>query len=180
MWVSFLAYWRAVATNVKTTERLEAALSRLTRIVLILCAIALLWLPIVPLPTLLSLRVLPLGAVWFWSGAAVTTGGLLVAVCARRHLGRNWSQAVTVKEGHELITSGPYALVRHPIYTGVLLGFTGSAMGRGELRGLLALAIVLGAYWYKLRLEEKWMRAHFGEQYESYSRRVAALVPYLI
>ena len=93
---------------------------------------------------------------------------------------KNWSQAVTVKEGHELITSGPYALVRHPIYTGLLLAFVGCAVARDEWRGLLAVALVFVALWRKLRLDEQWMRAQFGESYEAYSRRVAALVPHVI
>jgi protein-S-isoprenylcysteine O-methyltransferase Ste14 len=179
MWLGFLAYWWAASKNVKEAERQESGPSRLMRLVLLVCAAALLWLPSVPLP-LLNRRFLPPGAWCFWSGAAVTAGGLLFAVWARRHLGKNWSQAVTVKEGHELITSGPYALVRHPIYSGLLLGFVGSAVARGEWRGLLAVALVFAALWPKLRLEEKWMRAHFGESYEAYSRRVAALVPYVI
>ena len=179
MWLSYVAYWWAMSTNVKATERREPCASRLARLVLMVCAVALLSLPSVPLP-LLSERFLPPGAWCFWSGAAVTAGGLLFSVWARRHLGKNWSQAVTVKEGHELITSGPYALVRHPIYTGLLMGFVGSAVARGEWRGLLAVALVFVALWHKLRLEEKWMRAQFGESYEAYSRRVAALVPYII
>lgn len=179
IWLSYVAYWWAMSTNVKVTERNESAASRLARVVAMVCAVALLSLRTVPLP-LLNGRFLPFGAVWFWSGAAITAGGLLFSVWARRHLGKNWSQAVTVKEGHELITSGPYALVRHPIYTGLLLGFIGSAVARGEWRGLLAVALVFGALWHKLRLEEKWMRAQFGEPYEAYSRKVAALVPYII
>jgi protein-S-isoprenylcysteine O-methyltransferase Ste14 len=179
MWFSYLAYWWAVSTHVKVTDRRESAPSRLARLVSIACAVALLWLPSVPLP-LLNERFLPLGALCFWIGAAVTAVGLLFSVWARSHLGKNWSQAVTVKEGHELITSGPYALVRHPIYTGLLLAFIGSAVARGEWRGLLAVALVFGALWNKLRLEEKWMRAEFGESYEAYSRRAAALVPYII
>ncbi|MGC0776432.1 MAG: isoprenylcysteine carboxylmethyltransferase family protein, partial [Candidatus Acidiferrum sp.] len=168
-----------MSTNVKVTERREPASSRLVRGVSMVCAVALLSLPSVPLP-FLNERFLPPGTVWFWSGAAVTAGGLLFSVWARRHLGKNWSQAVTVKEGHELITTGPYALVRHPIYSGLLLGIVGCAVARGEWRGLLAVALVFGAVWHKLRLEEKWMRAQFGEPYEAYSRRVAALVPYII
>src|SRR5271167_3476739 len=179
MWLSFLGYWWAISKNVKETERRESALSRLTRLVLIVCAGVLLWLPSVPLP-LLRERFLPSGVWCFWSGAVVTAGGLLFAVWARRHLGKNWSQAVTLKEGHELITSGPYALVRHPIYTGLLQAFVGCAIARGEWRGLLAVALVFVALWHKLRLEEKWMRAQFGESYEAYSRRVAALVPHVI
>jgi protein-S-isoprenylcysteine O-methyltransferase Ste14 len=179
MWLSFLAYWWAISRNVKETERRESAPSRIARLVLIVGAAALLWLPRVPLPWL-NQRFLPHGAWCFWSGAAVTAVGLLFAVWARRHLGKNWSQAVTVKEGHELTTSGPYALVRHPIYTGLLLAFVGCAVARGEWRGLLAVALVFVALWRKLRLEEKWMRAQFGESYEAYSRRVAALVPHVI
>jgi protein-S-isoprenylcysteine O-methyltransferase Ste14 len=179
MWLGYVAYWWAMARNVKVTERHESMPSRLTRTGLLACAVALLWLPSVPIP-MLGGRFLPLGAVWFWSGAAVTAGGFLFSVWARRHLGRNWSQAVTVKEGHELITSGPYALVRHPIYTGLLLAFMGSAMARGEWRGLLAVVLVFGTLWHKLRLEENWMRAQFGESYEAYAGRVAALVPYVI
>ncbi len=179
MWLGYVAYWWAMSKNVKVTERSESAPSRLTRLVLIVCAVALLSLPSVPF-LLLKERFLPRGVLYFWCGAALTAGGLLFSVWGRRRLGKNWSQAVTVKEGHELITSGPYALVRHPIYTGLLLAFIGSAVARGEWRGLLAATLVFGALWHKLRLEEKWMRAQFGESYEAYSRRVAALVPYII
>src|SRR5271166_2510094 len=179
MWISYLVYWQAMSTKVKVTERQEGAASRLTRVVLLVCAMALLALPRVPLP-MLNERFLPQSEWCFWSGAAITAGGLLFSVWARRHLGKNWSQEVTLKEGHELITTGPYALVRHPIYTGFLLGFLGCAVARGEWRGLVAVALVFVALWRKLRLEEKWMRAQFGESYDTYSRRVAALVPYVI
>ena len=179
MWVGYSVYWWAMSRDVKETEREEPASSRITRLVLIICAFALLWLPRVPL-SLLNERFLPLGIWCFWSGAAITAGGLLFSVWARRHLGKNWSQAVTLKEDHELITTGPYALVRHPIYTGLLLGFIGCAVARGEWRGLLAVALVFIALWRKLRLEEKWMRVQFGASYENYSRHVAALVPYIV
>jgi len=179
MWLAYLAYWWVMATKVKATARSEPALSRLIRSVSIACAGVLLWLPSIPLP-LLGRRFLPLPVLCFWIGSGVTATGLLFSVWARRHLGSNWSQAVTVKEGHELITSGPYAIVRHPIYTGLLLAFLGSAIARGEWRGLLAVALVFGVLWRKLKLEEKWMRVQFGESYETYARRVAALLPHVI
>jgi len=179
MWLAYFAYWGAMARNSEVPERRESLPPRLERLVSISCALALLWLPRVPLAWL-DERFLPLGAWCFWTGAAITAGGLFFSVWARRHLGSNWSQSVTVKEGHELITSGPYALVRHPIYTGLLLGFLGCAVALGEWRGLLAVALVFAVLWRKLRLEERWMRAHFGEPYEAYSRRVAALVPHVI
>jgi len=178
MWLGYIAYWWAMSRNVKVTERSESGSSRLIRLLAIACAVALLWPSRVPLP-LLQERFLPPGAWCFWTGAAVTAAGLF-SVWGRRHLGRNWSQSVTVKEGHELITSGPYALVRHPIYTGLLLGFLGCAVARGEWRGLAAVAIVLSILWRKLSLEEKWMRAQFGQSYEAYCRHVSALVPHIL
>jgi protein-S-isoprenylcysteine O-methyltransferase Ste14 len=133
VWLAYLAYWQAMAKDVKTTLRSEPAALRLARLLSMVCAMALLSLPRVPLPWA-NERFLPPSALYFWIGAAITAGGLLFSVWGRRHLGSNWSQAVTVKEGHELITSGPYALVRHPIYTGLLLAFLGSAVARGEWR----------------------------------------------
>jgi len=179
MWLAFFAYWWAISTKVKVTVRRESMASRVLRPVVIVGAMVLLGLPRLPLG-LLGRRFLPPGVWWFWIGAAVTAAGLLFAVWARRRLGRNWSQAVTVKQDHELITSGPYAIVRHPIYSGHLLAFVGWAVACGQWRGLLAVALVLAVFWHKLRLEEKWMHAQFGEPYEAYSRRVPALLPYVI
>ena len=178
MWVAYTGYWWAMSQDVKKTQRREAGSSRLARLILIVCALVLFWSQSIPV-SILYQRFLPPGQWRFWTGAAVTAGGLLFSVWARRQLGRNWSRAVTVKQDHELITTGPYALVRHPIYTGLLLGFLGSAVAVGQWRGLLAVALVFLALLSKLRLEEQWMRAHFGEPYETYSSRVSALVPYL-
>lgn len=179
MWIAYVAYWWAMSANVKVTGRSEPAPSRFTRLLLLVCAVALLWLPRVPLPWM-NQPFLPSGVWRFWSGAAIEAAGLVFSVWARRHLGKNWSQAVTVKQDHELIATGPYSVVRHPIYTGLLTAFAGSAVARGEWRGLLAVALVFAALWHKLKLEEKWMRSEFGESYETYSQKVAALVPYIV
>jgi len=87
---------------------------------------------------------------------------------------------VTIKEDHELVTRGPYALVRHPIYTGALLGFSGSALALGHVGGLFSLAIMLAIFTHKIRLEERLMGAHFGERYAEYRRKTRALIPFLI
>ena len=179
MWASWGAYWLALWLNVKANARREPLASRLLHIVPLMLAFLLLARPGIPVP-LLRERFLPLAEWPFWIGAAITAGGLLFAVWARVHIGRNWSGTVTIKEGHELVTTGPYAMVRHPIYSGLLLAFVGSAAARGEWRGVLAVLIALWALWGKLRLEERWMREQFGEAYETYSRRVAALVPFIL
>ena len=179
MWLGYFAYWWAMSRNVKAADRMEPLSSRLTRLALIILAGLLLGLHSVPFP-LLNRRFLPSSDLCFWSGAAITAAGLLFSVWARHYLGENWSQAVTVKEGHELIQIGPYRFVRHPIYTGLLVAFAGSAIARGELRGLLAVAVMFVTLWNKLQLEEKWMREQFGESYENYCRRVSALVPRIL
>jgi protein-S-isoprenylcysteine O-methyltransferase Ste14 len=96
------------------------------------------------------------------------------------YLGTNWSGTVTIKQDHELITGGPYRFVRHPIYSGLLLAFIGTALARGEWRGVLAVALTFVAFWRKLRIEEQWMRQQFGVAYEEYARRVAALAPHIL
>jgi len=178
VWIFFLLYWQIKAGNAKTTQRLEPAASRILRIFIFLIAIVLLSTTRIPLRWLYY--ELWLTGIWsFWLGAAVTVGGLLFAVWARVHLGRNWSRSVTIKQGHELITTGPYAVVRHPIYTGILAGFLGLAIALSEVRGFVVFLLYFVVFWAKLSLEEQWMRSQFGEKYSTYVRRSAALVPYL-
>src|SRR5580692_4139675 len=179
VWIFFFLYWQIKAANTKTTQRLEPAASRILRVFIFLIAIILLSTTRIPLPWL-YLQLWPVGFWPFWLGAAITIVGLLFAVWAREHLGRNWSRSVTIKQDHQLIVTGPYALVRHPIYTGILTGFLGMTLAVAEIRGIVAfvlVSLVLGA---KLRLEEQWMRTQFGAPYEAYSRRTAAVVPFVL
>lgn len=179
IWIVFLLYWQIKARHTKVTQRLEPIASRILRSVVFLCAIALLMLPRIPLPWLYWSFLRP--SQWsFFAGAALTSAGLLFAVWARAYLGTNWSRSVTIKQDHQLIVTGPYALVRHPIYTGLIAGFLGSTVALGEIRGIIALLLVSLALWAKLRMEEKWIREQFGVSYETYSRRVAALVPFIL
>ena len=178
VWVVFLLYWRIKAIGTKSVERLEPPVSRTLRALVFLFVIILLMTTRIPVPWLYW-QLWPSGLWSFWIGAAVTVGGLLFAVWARLHLGRNWSQAVTIKQDHELITSGPYAVVRHPIYTGTATGFLGTAVALSQIRGFIGFALVLLVFLAKLRMEEQWMRAEFGETYAAYAHHTAALVPFL-
>jgi len=130
--------------------------------------------------SVLGEKFLPPTAWRFAAAAALTAAGLLMAAWARRYLGTNWSSTVTIKEGHELVTAGPYAIVRHPIYTGLILAFVGAALAIGEWRAVLAAVLGVIAFWRKLSLEERWMREQFGERYQAYSRRVPALIPFIL
>ena len=179
IWLGFVLYWQVKANRAKETQRLEGATSRVVRSLVFLVAIALMWLPNLPAP-FLYYYFLRQGLVSFYAGAAVTVAGLLFAIWAREQLGTNWSRSVTIKKEHELITSGPYALVRHPIYTGILVGILGSVIAEGQIRSLIGMAMISIVLWFKLRLEETWMKEQFGASYEAYSRRVAALVPFLL
>jgi protein-S-isoprenylcysteine O-methyltransferase Ste14 len=179
VWIAFLLYWRIMAAGTKATQRLEPAASRILRALAFLVAIALFFVDRIPIPWLYK-GFLPQGFWTFWLGAAITVAGLLFAVWARLHLGANWSRDVTIKQDHQLITSGPYALVRHPIYTGILAGFAGSVIALGQMRGIVAFVLIFAALWYKLRLEEQWMREQFGATYQMYARRVSALVPFIL
>jgi protein-S-isoprenylcysteine O-methyltransferase Ste14 len=179
MWLSWVGYWWAASFNVKTAARREPTQSRLLHIAPLVLAVFLLFPQSSPIQAL-GERFMPAAAWSFWVGAVLTLAGLLFAVWARVHIGRNWSGTITVKEDHDLITSGPYSLVRHPIYTGLLLALVGTALGVGEWRGVIAVALATWAFWRKLRIEERWMREQFGLAYEEYSRRVSALIPFVL
>jgi protein-S-isoprenylcysteine O-methyltransferase Ste14 len=124
-------------------------------------------------------RFLPPAFDGYWLGVTLIVAGLAFSVWARRHLGRNWSGTVQVKQDHQLICTGPYRFVRHPIYTGILLAFLGTAIVDGPWWGILAVVVGFGSFWRKLTLEERFMRETFGSAYEEYRARTAALIPYL-
>ena len=114
------------------------------------------------------------------AAAILSLGGLGFCLWARAVLGRNWSGTVTLKENHELIVRGPYRLVRHPIYTGLLTMLFATWLERGYLAGMIGLVLVFISFWIKLRYEEELMRNQFPEQYAAYSQRVKRIIPFLL
>ena len=106
--------------------------------------------------------------------------GLIVAMIARRTLAGNWSRAVAFKEDHELITTGLYHYVRHPIYTGVLLMILATALSVGTLSAGIGFVIIVLGLWFKLRAEEELLTVHFPKEYLAYKDRTKALIPYVV
>jgi protein-S-isoprenylcysteine O-methyltransferase Ste14 len=113
-------------------------------------------------------------------GWLLTALGIWFAIWARVWIGSNWSSNVTIKEHHELIQGGPYKIVRHPIYAGLLLAFLGTAIIYAELSGFVGFPLIALGFGLKMRLEESFMIEQFGNTYREYTRHVKAVVPYLI
>jgi protein-S-isoprenylcysteine O-methyltransferase Ste14 len=179
LWLAWLGYWFFAALNVKRTQRRERFASLLLNRGPLVVGAFLLAFERQPLPWLCE-RFLPLSMAFYWIGLVMLAIGLALAVWARRHLGRNWSGIVTVKRDHELIRSGPYGLIRHPIYTGLLLAILGTAVAIGEWRGLIAFALITAAFVLKFKTEERFMTETFGEQYARYRAEVRSLIPFVI
>jgi protein-S-isoprenylcysteine O-methyltransferase Ste14 len=179
VWSGFFGYWAVAACRRAPARPAEVSRYYLVHALAFVLAFALTltgWLRF----GFLGERFLPESPIAPWAGASLAVAGLGYAVWARRHLGRYWSAPVMIREGHRLIRTGPYALARHPIYTGILLGMVGTALAVGEWRGLLAVFLLLAAYLRKIRREESSLLEHFGEEYARYRREVKALIPFLL
>jgi protein-S-isoprenylcysteine O-methyltransferase Ste14 len=179
LWIAWLVYWRVLAADVKPAVRHESKWSRASYVIPILIASILLSIGPIAGGGFLFSGFLPQGIDGYWLGVMLVAAGLGFSVWARQHLGRNWSGTVQVKQDHQLICTGPYRFVRHPIYTGILIAFLGTAIVVGQWRGILAVLIAFGSFWRKLTLEERFMRDSFGSAYEEYRARTAALIPFL-
>jgi protein-S-isoprenylcysteine O-methyltransferase Ste14 len=114
-----------------------------------------------------------------WALAALALAGLAFSWWARIHLGRLWSGHVTRKEGHRIVDTGPYALVRHPIYTGAILALFATAFALARPLAVLGAALISYGFYKKARLEERFLRAGLGaDGYDAYARRVPMLIPF--
>ncbi len=112
-------------------------------------------------------------------GVILCLAGVALAVSARTYIGRNWGMPMSLREGHELVTSGPYAYIRHPIYSGILLLTVGSAIAASPM--WLALFVVCLVYFvYAARVEERDMTKQFPDAYPAYRRRTKMLIPFVL
>ena len=177
-WIAFMLVWIAGALTGKRTERVQSGASRFRHSLIFALGALLLLFPARFHAGVLHARFVPRAPAIAALGLAFTVAGTAIAIWARFYLGGNWSGRVTIKEGHELVRSGPYRFVRHPIYTGMLLALAGVAVGIGEVHALVGVAVMAAAFRVKSRLEEKFMLEQFGEKYEHYQKEVKALIPF--
>lgn len=180
-WIIVLTYWFISGLNAKKVEHQENLFKRIVQY----------WLPLI-------IAILLLGpGEWFghtWLrenfvehtnlvgivGLLISIFGAIVACTSRYLLGKNWSLSVQRKEEHQLIKDGIYKIIRHPIYTGLLLLFIGNAIIVGDYRAILAVLIVFISFYLKLRKEEQLLTETFGLKYIEYKKQTKALIPYLL
>lgn len=167
LWIAFISYWSAAAKNAAPTQSAESAASRRTHVRLLNTAFVFLFcLPI----SVIGRRFVP-DSPWLVAlGLGIQIGAGLLGVSARRHLGRNWSGAITVAQNQQLVTSGPYRVLRHPIYVAMIGMFVGSALAIGEWHALIGVVLIIVAYARKIPLEEQSLRGVFGLAYDEYRR----------
>ena len=179
IWIAFYVYW--IISAWKTRSPVKRKQSRLSffmyGIVWIAIWVFLLnWLS----PDLLSERIVPQGIGYTIAGLLLTLAGIAFAVWARVHLGKNWSGMPTIRQDHTITRTGPYRFVRHPIYSGILLGLLGTAIGIGYFIVFCCVLLILILFVIKFRMEEKFLEEEFGEEYTRYMKEVKALIPYVI
>ena len=178
IWVVWEGYWGFSSLGVKRATRKEPWVTRGPVVAGLVLGCVLLLAPGWCGP-FFNRRFLPENDLLYSAGLVLLLSGVCWAFWARHSLGRNWSGRVTIKEDHELVTSGPYRWVRHPIYTGVLSAFTGSALALGRVGNLFGFAIMLAIFVHKMRLEEKVLDEHFGQRYADYRRTTRRIIPLL-
>jgi len=129
----------------------------------------------------LILRIIPDSPLAGITGIVFTIAGLGFSAWARLHLGKYWSGMVMVKVGHRIIKTGPYRIVRNPMYTGLFIAYVGAAIAIGELLAFISLIIGIAFVWIKIKAEEEILSEKFGEEYLQYKRDVmAAIIPWVV
>lgn len=180
-WLIFLAYWAVSALHVKK-DIMRGGTWHATgiwiRIIIICAIIASFTLRAQGVDLSWANRFYPVNGTVLTVGTVLCVLGIALAIWARWHLGRNWSPRPSLKEHHELVTSGPYAVVRHPIYTGLVFATFGSLLTAGSL-WLLVWILLLVMFVLRVYSEEEIMGREFPQTYPAYKKRTKALIPFI-
>jgi protein-S-isoprenylcysteine O-methyltransferase Ste14 len=171
-WLAFWAYWLVEARHAK------AARNQWSRFVGIRVAVIVLIVFLVRFAGFGPHRATE-NAALAGVGLAVWAAGLGLAVWARLYIGRNWGMPMTRKENPDLVTTGPYHAIRHPIYTGIIGGMVGTALAT-TLYGLIAAAVLAAFFIYSALNEERYMTELFPDTYPEYKRHSKMLIPFLL
>jgi len=178
LWIIFVVYWMISALRVKRTQRTETSIWRLATVAILGVGAFLTFSQSAQFGRL-SGRFVP-ESEWIKGGAVLlVAAGVGIAIWARWHIGQFWSARVTLKVDHQLVQSGPYARVRHPIYSGLLVAMLGTALFVGEWRALVGVLLVFVTHWQKARREEALLTEQFGAEYQEYRDRTGSLIPRL-
>jgi protein-S-isoprenylcysteine O-methyltransferase Ste14 len=179
LWLLFVAYWAVAAVGSKRNASRQLWRGGIgLRLVVILLIATVLRSPSLREFLAETQRSASQSSLLGWTGVVLCVLGFGLAINARCHLGRNWGMPMSRKEQPELVTSGPYAVIRHPIYTGLILAMLGSAIGVNIFWAVLLVPV--GAYFiYSARREESMMLQLFPEQYAAYTARTGMLAPRL-
>jgi protein-S-isoprenylcysteine O-methyltransferase Ste14 len=178
IWIAWVASWIAASFwSGRTAKRVTKSETWIYRIIIFAGALL-----IAPW----TARALGESPIWQIGdyGACALVGVMLVGLAltwwARMQLGRLWSSAITRKEEHRLVETGPYAFVRHPIYTGLIIALLATAAIEATLLALLGAVLIAIGLWVKARTEERFLLAELGpDAYESYRSRVPMLIPFV-
>jgi protein-S-isoprenylcysteine O-methyltransferase Ste14 len=177
-WLIFLGYWLIARFRVNRMELSEPGGALLLRVLIMAGAYWLLFQQD-PYFGVLNHRFVPRDDRIVLVGVLLTWSGVAFAIWARYHLGKFWSATVALREGHQLIRSGPYANIRHPIYTGMLTAVLGTTLAVGRYRALIAFVVILAGFIAKSRQEEKLLDAQFGPAFEEHRRHTGFFLPRL-
>jgi len=175
-WAAFILFWFFAAFSRKRTEKREPIERRLFLVAFMALAFFILNGTLFP-DGILNGRFLPDLRWLVQLGALLTAAGIAFAIWARIHIGKNWSGQVTIKRDHQLVRTGPYARIRHPIYSGLLLAVLGTGLAIGEYRALAGFALILFGFIYKAKREEAILAEHFGPAFEEHKKLTGFFLP---
>jgi protein-S-isoprenylcysteine O-methyltransferase Ste14 len=176
-WLAFGVYWFFSALRVKRLKRREPMAQRLAYLLAIVFAAVILY---APGPFVFLQRRFVPRISWVESlGASLTVAGVAFAIWARVHIGQYWSATVALREGHQLIRTGPYAHIRHPIYSGVLLALAGTCLSIGTYRAISLLGVILAGFTIKAKREEALLAGEFGPAFDEHRSHTGFFLPKL-
>jgi protein-S-isoprenylcysteine O-methyltransferase Ste14 len=175
-WCVFVVYWLVSAIKTRATREKESFASRYAVLLIEIVGFALIFNHRTGIG-FLGDRVVPRNLMGPILGTVFTWMGIGLAIWARYHLAEYWSARVTIKEGHQLIRTGPYARLRHPIYSGLVLAAIGSAVVVDRWRCVFGVSLVLIGYWIKAKKEETMLTRQFGDAFREHQKHTGFLIP---